>query len=138
MGAKTATFAVAGGGGLAPMVQLPEGVFSVFSAGPRQTALDRLTDPGEIALVRKLTEYPRLIEAAASAREPHRVAFYLYDVASALHAHWNRGTSDDALRFVKVNDRQLTQARLGLVQGVLNVLQSGLAILGVDAPTEMR
>ncbi|RKF08281.1 arginine--tRNA ligase [Oceaniradius stylonematis] len=105
---------------------------------PDPAAFDRLTDPGEIALVRKLTEYPRLIEAAASAREPHRVAFYLHDVASALHAHWNRGTSDDALRFVKVNDRQLTQARLGLVQGVLNVLQSGLAILGVDAPTEMR
>ncbi|MEQ8401335.1 MAG: arginine--tRNA ligase [Roseitalea porphyridii] len=100
--------------------------------------LHLLDDPGEIALIRKLTEYPRLIEAAAGAREPHRVAFYLHDLASALHAHWNRGTGEDALRFVKVNDPQLTQARLGLVQGVLFVLQSGLAILGVDAPAELR
>lgn len=100
--------------------------------------LDQLTDAGEIALVRKLAEFPRVVEAAASAREPHRIAFYLYDVASALHAHWNRGTGEDALRFVKVNNPELTSARLALVQGVLNILQSGLAILGVEAPREMR
>lgn len=105
---------------------------------PDPDALRLLDDPGEIALIRKLTEYPRVIEAAAGAREPHRIAFYLYELASALHAHWNRGTGQPALRFVKVNDRQLTQARLGLVQGILFVLQSGLAILGVDAPEEMR
>ncbi|MAS05289.1 MAG: arginine--tRNA ligase [Ahrensia sp.] len=102
------------------------------------SALDLLTDETEIALIRKLAEYPRVIEAAAQAHEPHRIAFYLYDLASALHGHWNRGTDDDALRFVKVNNPQLTRARLGLVQGVLNVLRSGLSIVGADSPAEMR
>ena len=100
--------------------------------------LDRLTDPGEIALVRKLAEYPRLIESAAGAQEPHRLAFYLYDLASALHAHWNRGHDDQGLRFVKVNDPESTYARLGLVQAVQGVLASGLALIGADAPSEMR
>jgi len=102
------------------------------------SALDLLTDETEIALIRKLAEYPRVIEAAAQAHEPHRIAFYLYDLAGALHGHWNRGTDDDALRFVKVNNPQLTRARLGLVQGVLNVLRSGLSIVGADSPAEMR
>ena len=70
--------------------------------------------------------------------EPHRLAFYLYDLASSFHAHWNRGTDNPDLRFVKVNDRQLTHARLGLVQAVSDVLTSGLALIGADAPTEMR
>ena len=102
------------------------------------TALDLLTDESEIALIRKLAEYPRVIEAAAQAHEPHRIAFYLYDLAGALHGHWNKGTDDDSLRFVKVNNPQLTRARLGLVQGVLNVLRSGLSIVGADSPAEMR
>lgn len=102
------------------------------------SALDLLTDESEIALIRKLAEYPRVIEAAAQAHEPHRIAFYLYDLAGALHGHWNKGTDDDSLRFVKVNNPQLTRARLGLVQGVLNVLRSGLSIVGADSPAEMR
>jgi arginyl-tRNA synthetase len=97
-----------------------------------------LTAEGEIALVRKLAEYPRMIEAAALALEPHRMAFYLYDLASAFHAHWNRGTENVDLRFVKVNDRESTLARLGLVQAVCDVLGSGLGLVGADAPTEMR
>ncbi|AZO29819.1 MULTISPECIES: arginine--tRNA ligase [Mesorhizobium] len=97
-----------------------------------------LTDEGEIGLVRKLAEYPRLIESAALALEPHRLAFYLYDLASSFHAHWNRGTDNPDLRFVKVNDPQLTYARLGLVQAVSDVLTSGLTLIGADAPTEMR
>jgi len=97
-----------------------------------------LTDEGEVGLVRKLAEYPRLIESAALALEPHRLAFYLYDLASAFHAHWNRGTENPDLRFVKVNDRQLTLARLGLVQAVSDVLSSGLALIGAEAPSEMR
>ncbi|GAB4351101.1 MAG: arginine--tRNA ligase [Oricola sp.] len=100
--------------------------------------LELLTDETEIALIRKLAEYPRVIEAAAQAHEPHRIAFYLYDLASVFHGQWNRGTDNDALRFVKVNEPQLTRARLGLVQGVLNVLRSGLAIVGADSPAEMR
>jgi arginyl-tRNA synthetase len=98
----------------------------------------RLTDESEIALIRKLAEYPRLIEAAAQAHEPHRLAFYLHDLASSFHGHWNRGTENPDLRFVKVTDRQLTYARLGLVQAVTDVLTSGLALIGAEAPTEMR
>lgn len=102
----------------------------------RQVSL--LRDEGEIALVRKLAEYPRVIEQAAQALEPHRLAFYLYDLASAFHAQWNRGTENPDLRFVKVNDPELSQARLGLVQAVSDVLTSGLALIGAEAPTEMR
>ncbi|MET3790366.1 arginine--tRNA ligase [Aquamicrobium terrae] len=101
-------------------------------------AVSGLSDEGEIGLIRKLAEYPRLIEQAASSQEPHRLAFYLYDLASSFHAHWNRGTDNPDLRFVKVNDPQLTLARLGLVQAVADVLQSGLTLVGADAPKEMR
>ncbi len=103
-----------------------------------QAALHRLQDEGELALVRKLAEYPRLIESAAQAMEPHRLAFYLYDLASLFHAQWNRGSETDSLRFVKVNDPELTHARLGLVQAVCDVVGSGLALIGADAPAEMR
>lgn len=101
-------------------------------------SLDLLTDESEIALIRKLAEFPRIVETAALAQEPHRLAFYLYELANSFHGHWNKGTDNVQLRFVKVNNPQLTSARLGLVQGVLNVLRSGLEILGVDAPAEMR
>jgi len=97
-----------------------------------------LSDESEIGLIRKLAEYPRLIESAALAQEPHRLAFYLFDLASTFHGHWNRGTDNQDLRFVKVNDRELTHARLGLVQAVSDVLTSGLALIGAEAPTEMR
>jgi arginyl-tRNA synthetase len=97
-----------------------------------------LTDESEIALMRKLAEFPRLVESAALAREPHRVAFYLYELASSFHAQWNKGTENPSLRFVKVNERELTNARLGLVEAVYDVLASGLGILGADAPAEMR
>ncbi|MBW8910034.1 MAG: arginine--tRNA ligase [Mesorhizobium sp.] len=97
-----------------------------------------LADEGEIALIRKLAEYPRLIESAAIAQEPHRLAFYLYDLASGFHGQWNRGNDNPDLRFVKVNDRESTYARLGLVQAVSDVLTSGLTLIGADAPTEMR
>ncbi|KPB01508.1 arginine--tRNA ligase [Ahrensia marina] len=100
--------------------------------------LHMLDDESEIALVRKLAEFPRIVEAAAMAQEPHRIAFYLYELANSFHGHWNKGNDNEHLRFVKVNNPQLTSARLGLVQGVLNVLRSGLEILGVDAPEEMR
>ena len=97
-----------------------------------------LTDESELALIRKLAEYPRMIEGAASTHEPHRIAFYLYDLASAFHGQWNRGTDNPDLRFVKVNDPKLTTARLGLVQAVSDVLTSGLGLIGAEAPTEMR
>ena len=97
-----------------------------------------LTDPSELALIRKLAEYPRLIEGAALSREPHRIAFYLYDLASMFHGHWNKGSENPELRFVKVTNPLLTIARLGLVAAVCSVLASGLAIIGADAPEQMR
>ena len=100
--------------------------------------LERLADAGELALMRRLALYPRLVEAAAMAHEPHRIAFYLYELASDFHAHWNRGKDTPHLRFIIQNDPQLTMARLALVQGILTVLASGLALLGVEAPEEMR
>jgi len=103
-----------------------------------EAAVERLTDPAELDLLRRLAAYPRMIEAAAVAHEPHRIAFYLYDLASEFHALWTRGRDLPYLRFIINNDAEITRARLALVQGVVSVLASGLAILGVDAPAEMR
>ncbi len=100
--------------------------------------LDRLEDPGELALMRRLALYPRLVEAAAIAHEPHRIAFYLYELASDFHAQWNKGKEAPHLRFIIQNDLLMTLARLALVQGVVTVLASGLRMLGVGAPEEMR
>jgi arginyl-tRNA synthetase len=97
-----------------------------------------ITDPSELQLVAKLAEFPRLIESAAAAMEPHRVAYYLYDLANALHSHYDKGNKNPDLRFVKDNDRELTMARLGLVRAVAAVLKSGLSITGTSAPEEMR
>jgi arginyl-tRNA synthetase len=101
-------------------------------------ALERLDDAGELSLMRRLALFPRLVEAAALAHEPHRIAFYLYDLASEFHAQWNRGKDSPHLRFIIQNDPLMTLARLALVQGVVTVLASGLAMLGVEAPEEMR
>lgn len=100
--------------------------------------IEHLSHESELALVRKLAEYPRLIEQAARHQEPHRLAFYLYDLASALHAHWNKGNEDAALRIVQPDDVAGTKARLALVLMVAGVLKSGLTVMGVDAPAEMR
>src|SRR3954454_5619145 len=108
---------------------------AAFLAG---AAVERLTDAAELDLLRRLALYPRTIEAAAVAHEPHRIAFYLYDLASEFHALWTRGRDLPYLRFIINNDAQITKARLALVQGVVSVLASGLAVLGVHAPDEMR
>ncbi len=100
--------------------------------------VERLSDPAEIALMRRIALYPRIVEAASAAHEPHRIAFYLYDLASEFHTLWTLGNSAPHLRFIIQNDRQMTVARLVLVQGVVAVLASGLALLGVEAPNEMR
>jgi len=100
--------------------------------------IERLEDPGELALMKRLGVYPRLVEAAAAAHEPHRIAFYLYELASEFHAFWTRGKDLPHLRFIIQNDPDTTAARLALVEGVVTVLASGLALLGVDAPDEMR
>lgn len=97
-----------------------------------------ISDVNELQLIAKLAEYPRLIESAALNHEPHRLAFYLYDLASSFHGHWNKGKDQPELRFVNDKNRELSVARLGLVNAVANVLKSGLTLLGADAPDEMR
>jgi arginyl-tRNA synthetase len=104
----------------------------------KDAALDRLVDSGEISMLRRIALYPRLVEAAALAHEPHRAAFYLYELASEFHAHWTRGKDLPHLRFIIQDDPETTLARLALVQGIVTVLASGLALLGVEAPEEMR
>jgi len=104
----------------------------------KDAKVERLDDAAELGLMRQLALYPRMIESAASAHEPHRIAFYLYDLASAFHALWTRGRDMPHLRFIITNDAELTKARLALVQSVVSVLASGLAVLGVTAPDEMR
>jgi arginyl-tRNA synthetase len=100
--------------------------------------LERLQDAGEISILRQLARYPALVEASAVSHEPHRIAYYLYALASDFHTHWNRGKDASYLRFIIPNDPETTLARLALVQGVVTVLACGLSLLGVEAPEEMR
>jgi arginyl-tRNA synthetase len=99
---------------------------------------ERLADPAELDLLKRLALYPRMIEGAAAAHEPHRIAFYLYDLASEFHALWNKGNDLPNLRFIIKDDAGITRARLAMVQAVVSVLASGLGILGVHAPEQMR
>ena len=100
--------------------------------------LSRLTDEAEIALIRRLAQFPRVVEAASLAHEPHRIAFYLCDLAADFHSLWNRGKDLPQLRFIYENDRELTRARVALVAGTKRVLSSGLGILGVEALHELH
>jgi arginyl-tRNA synthetase len=113
---------------------LPDDVASLVEGAE----LERLSDPAELALMRQIALYPRVVEAAAAAHEPHRIAFYLFDLASEFHALYTLGNTKPHLRFIIQNERQMTVARLVLLQGVVTVLSSGLALLGVEAPNEMR
>ena len=103
---------------------------------PDPAGLDRLGEE-ELALVRLAAQFPRLVEAAAAAREPHRVAFYLYDLAGAFHAYWNVGNDRPEKRFIVADDPILTGARLFLAAQIGQLVRNGLAILGVDAVEEM-
>jgi arginyl-tRNA synthetase len=96
-----------------------------------------LRDEGERALLRSMADWPRILEVAARGHEPHRVAFYLYELASAFHAHWNKGKELPQLRFIRPDDIELSRARLGLVTAIGSVLKCGLQVLGVEAPDEM-
>ncbi|MGJ5121056.1 arginine--tRNA ligase [Bradyrhizobium oligotrophicum] len=104
----------------------------------REANLEKLSDSAEHDLLKRLALYPRTVESAALAHEPHRIAFYLYELASEFHALWTRGRDLPYLRFIIDDDAELTKARLAMVQGVVSVLASGLAILGVNAPDAMR
>ncbi len=103
-----------------------------------ESDLSLLSDPAELDVVRRIAQYPRIVEAAAAAHEPHRVAFFLYDLASDFHSLWNKGKEAPHLRFVIETDRKSSYARLALVWTVMTVLASGLGVLGVSAPDEMR
>ncbi len=100
--------------------------------------LSLLSDESERALLRLMAQFPRLVEQAAAAREPHRTAFFSHDLATLFHAHWNRGKDIRHLRFVNENDRDLTEARMALAAAVIAVLSAALVILGVSAPQEMH
>jgi arginyl-tRNA synthetase len=116
-------------------------VFPDFDLAPEalaQARLSRLTDEGERDLMRTMAQYPRVVLQAADAHEPHRIAFFAHELATRLHAHWNRGKDWRDLRFVNENERELSYSRLALVSGVGLVLASALSILGVSAPEEMR
>ena len=98
----------------------------------------RLSDAAELAVIKRLAEYPRVLQSAAAAHEPHRVAFYLYELASEFHGLWNKGKESPQLRFIVSDDKDVTMARLGLLRAVAVVLAGGLGILGVQAIEEMR
>jgi arginyl-tRNA synthetase len=103
-----------------------------------QADLAMLTDEAELGIVKSIASYPRVIEAAAAAHEPHRIAFFVHELASAFHSLWNKGKDSPQLRFVNQTDRNSTLARLAFVHAVRSVLASGLAVAGVAAPEEMR
>jgi arginyl-tRNA synthetase len=100
--------------------------------------LDRLTDPAELGLMKLLLAWPRTVESAAEAHEPHRIAFYLGDVAAAFHGLWNKGKEDTTLRFLVDEDSELTMARLALVRATQTVIASGLDVIGVEPVEELR
>jgi arginyl-tRNA synthetase len=103
-----------------------------------QAPLDTLSDPAEMALIRRLAAWPRMVEAAALAREPHRIAFFLYDLAGDFHMLWNRGREDAALRFIQSERPVETAAKLALVAATASVIRSGLSVMGVTPVEEMR
>jgi arginyl-tRNA synthetase len=114
---------------------------SVLRAAPTPDALaplDSLTAPEEMALIRRLISWPRLVEQAAEAHEPHRVAFFLYELAGDFHALWNAGRDNATLRFLQEDKPAETAARVALVAATATVLRSGLSVLGVTPVEEMR
>jgi len=112
--------------------------FDVHPAALAEAPLDALADEAEMALIRTLVAWPRVVEQAAMACEPHRLAFHLYDVAAAFHGLWNRGRDETELRFIQAEAPEATRARLALVQATATVIASGLVTMGVTPVEEMR
>jgi arginyl-tRNA synthetase len=110
----------------------------VSNAAVTQADLSRLGHEAELKLARQIAEWPRLVEIAARGNEPHRIAFYLYDLASDFHALWNRGNDDPSLRFLQEGDPEATQAKIALIRATAVVISAGLGILGVTPVDEMR
>lgn len=98
----------------------------------------QLTDDGEIELIRAMAQWPKIVRTCVKTYEPHRMAHYLYGLASLFHSHWNRGKAEEHLRFINHDNRSLTIARLALVGALAQTLRQGLMLLGVQAPEEMR
>jgi arginyl-tRNA synthetase len=109
----------------------------LLDAALSATPLDRLADPFELALLRLLASWPRIVESAAEAHEPHRIAFFLQEVAAQFHLLWTKGKDEATLRFLIAADPELTCARLALVRAVALVIASGLAVFGVEPVEEM-
>ncbi|MBM9403082.1 arginine--tRNA ligase [Gluconacetobacter azotocaptans] len=103
-----------------------------------EAPLDGLESDAELALLRRMAQWPRTIEGAAQAKEPHRVAFYLGELAADFHTLWNRGRDDATLRFLQEDDPQATRTKLAMVEATATVIRSGLAVLGVEPVEEMR
>ncbi|MBC7103370.1 MAG: arginine--tRNA ligase [Parvibaculum sp.] len=115
-----------------------EGGYDISDGALANASLDRLGDEAEMTLMRLMAAFPRQVEQAALAHEPHRIAFYLYDLASAFHALWNKGKDEPSLRFILPEDRDATLARLALIRATAHVIASGLGVLGVEPIEEMR
>ena len=124
-----------GGGDPAPVGVLYD--YRIFY-GTDAADLDLLRDPAEVSLIKLLAQYPRVIEAAAKSHEPHRIAYYLYDLAAAFHGLWTKGREHAGLRFIVDDNRPLTASRLALVRGVRIVIASGLNLMGVVPVEELR
>jgi len=105
---------------------------------PTEVQLALLSHPAELELMQKMAHYPRMLESAAIAYEPHRIAFYLQELAAEFHSLWNRGNSDLSLRFIQKDAMDVTLARLALVRACSKVIASGLIVLGVEPLEEMR
>mgnify|MGYP003562555489 FL=1 len=115
-----------------------EAGIDVDDATLAKSDLASLTHEAELAVAKKLAEWPRMVEIAGRTNEPHRVAFYLYDLASELHALWNRGNDDPSLRFLQEGDAATSQAKIALARATTVVISAGLGILGVTPAEEMR
>jgi arginyl-tRNA synthetase len=102
-----------------------------------QVSFDALVDDSEIALIKLMATWPRIVESAAQSHEPHRVAYYLQELAAAFHGLWNQGNTDPERRFI-VDDKDTTLARLALVRAMALVIASGLKVFGVNPVEEMR
>jgi arginyl-tRNA synthetase len=116
--------------------QLPAA--ELASESRADSRLSRLVAPEELGLIKRLASWPRLVESAAETHEPHRVAFYLQDLAAEFHMLWNKGKEEPSLRFLIADEPELTKARLALVQGIKHVIASGLRVFGVEPVEEMR
>ena len=104
---------------------------------PETANLDLITDPAELTVVKMLVGWPKMVESAASAHEPHRIAFYLVDLASRFHSLWNAGRENPSLRFIVDDDAATTAARMQLVQATSFVIRTGLNVLSIKALEEM-